>query len=87
MNNVLTVVFFHLGRGNSKWSLARYFLACQLRLEISLTEKTEQRQSQENSDVFYMLSYLYAEPATGFPQFRWNRECERVFKSINNCYS
>lgn len=57
MNNVLTVVLFHLGRGSSKWSLACYFLACQLHLEMTLTEETEQRQNPGNSEVFYVLSH------------------------------
>ena len=55
---------------NSKWSLASYFLACQLCLEISLTGGLEQTQSQENFGVLYVLSHLYAEPGTRFSQFR-----------------
>ena len=53
---------------NGHWQAV--FLACHLCLEISLTGGMEQRQSQENFAVLYMLSHLSAEPGTGFSQFR-----------------
>lgn len=36
----------------------------------NITEGMGQSQSQEDSDVLYMLLYLYAEPGIRFSQFR-----------------
>lgn len=46
--------------------------------------KKQNRNKQDNFDILYMPSYLYAESNTRFCQFKWNCECKRVVKSINN---
>ena len=51
---------------NSKWSLASYFLACQLCLEISLTGGLEQTQSQENFAVFTCSHICMLSPVPDF---------------------
>lgn len=80
-----SLVLFFPGRGNSKWSLACYFLPCQPHLEISLKEWDRDR--AKKILMSYTCSCICLLSLVSDFLNSDETESEKVFKSINNSNS